>query len=82
MAVDQNNSTADQNNRTADQNNRTADLKNRATDLKNRSPQNDGAAALSDSRSDYAYTAGEELFNRLTHGIGALLSLVDRKSVV
>ena len=52
---------ADQNNRTADQNNRTL--------------RSDGAAALSDSRPDYAYTAGEELFNWLTHGIGAVLSL-------
>ena len=68
---------ADLKNRATDLENRAADLKNRAADLENRKPRSAAAAAaLAESRSDYTYTAGEELFNRLTHGIGALLSLV------
>lgn len=43
--------------------------------LKGRRLRSDGAVALSDNQSDCAYTSGEALFNQLTHGIGALLSL-------
>ena len=53
-----------------------------AADLNVRTRQSGKSEAIADGKPAYHYTAGEELFNRVSHGIGALLSLAGLVTLV